>query len=111
MEQRARPQGWENGATMQKIYASAQKMDAEELAEYYRCGHEMHWSTVGPKDCLYVPPGYIVLEQCLSLADVIGVRASVLVNRKLDPQAEPVLRQMHAESVAAGRTKLLFRFI
>ena len=64
---------------------------------------DVYWATVGPKDVLYCPPGFIVCESVPpgAAADVFGVRVGFLPKA---PSAAAVLLRASAEAVGAGQS-------
>jgi hypothetical protein len=57
--------------------------------------------TVGPGDALYVPGGYIVMEQLKGFVDVAGVRMGVLTDATYSIRQ---LRACYADAMSNGRT-------
>ena len=68
----------ESTVTPQRLYQFVKSINNDMLAKLAEAGGKIWFGTVGPADCLFMPPGWVFAERPMRNQDVLGIREAFM---------------------------------
>ena len=84
------------------------ELTAEITQDYLDAGNTIFWGSVGPRQGIWLPAGYIVTEHTVNNVDCIGVRLGLFHGTDDVKHIEVYIKELEATGITTSATPVFF---